>query len=78
MRKLNAVQLFKHMEIVLGLAFLVLASAALLGAPPAPRAPSVRAFPDGYPVAIPIEIPVVVITGKRMTAEEKRTALVLF
>ena len=70
MRKLNAVQLFKHMEIVLGLAFLVLASAALLGAPPAPRAPAANAFPA--------DVPVVVITGKRMTAEEKRTALVLF
>ena len=78
MRKLNAVHLFKHMEIVLGLAFLLLASAALLGAPPAPRAPAVRAFPAGDPVAIPIEIPVVIITGKRMTAEQKRAALVLF
>lgn len=70
MRKLNAVQLFKHMEAVLGLAFLLLASAALLGAPPAPRAPSASAFPAHFPV--------VVITGKRMTAEEKRAALVLF
>ena len=70
MRKLNAVQLLKHMEIVLGLAFLLLAGAALLSAPPASRAPSASAFP--------VDIPVVVITGKRMTAEEKRAALVLF
>lgn len=70
MRKVKPLDMFKHMEIVLGLAFLLLAGAALLGTPPAPRQAQAAAFPA--------DVPVVVITGKRMTAEEKRAALVLF
>ncbi len=60
----------KHMEIVIGLAFLLLVGIAWLGKAPAPVHEQATPFPA--------DMPVVVITGKRMTAEEKRQALVLF
>lgn len=63
--------IMKYLEITLAAAFAILALAACLVQPPAPRdyAPHVSATSSASPM-------IVVITGKRMTPDEKRQSLI--
>ena len=61
-------EIFKNAEIVLVLLFALLCAAAWVGKPKAPHAIAVD-------IGSADRMAVVIITGKRLTAEEKRTLM---